>query len=138
MHTKEFDRQLPCYFTPDQLRDKSDLLAEKINEKGKVEDEKKSVMTGYKQKIELVDAEIAILAHHIRQKFDYHTVKCVAMMDTPTFGKKTIQRLDTGETVGVEAMTSEDRQIVMSFETDAEGERLADYDAQPRRNLRTV
>jgi hypothetical protein len=134
MHTREFERQLPCHFTPDQIRDKSDLLAEKIDEKGKIEEEKKSVMTGYKQRLELADAEIGLLAHHIRQKFEYQMVRCVAIMDEPTFGKKTIRRLDTGETVGVETMTNDDRQLVMSFETDAAGERLPDEDAQPRRH----
>lgn len=126
MHTKEIKRQLPCHFTADQLRDKSEMLAQKIDEKGKIEDEKKQVMTGYKQRLELVDAEVAVLAHHIRQKFEFGEVKCLSIMDSPVFGRKTIQRLDTGEYVGEEFMTPEDRQIVMQFETDATGAPIND------------
>lgn len=119
MHTKEMKRQLACHFTADQLRDKSDTLAQKIAEMMTIEDEKKQIATDFKNRLEVVQAEVKQLAHHIRQKFEFNTVVCIAMMDTPAFGKKTIQRTDTGEFVGEEFMTPEDRQIVMQFETDA-------------------
>ena len=137
MHTKETKRQLACHFTPDQLRDKSDLLAQKIADMMAIEEEKKQIATDFKNRLEVVQAEVKQLAHHIRQKFEFNTVVCIAMMDTPVFGKKTIQRTDTGEFVGEEFMTPEDRQIVMQFETDAEGAPMPDTAETPLRRRRS-
>ena len=54
--------------------------------------------------------DIDSLSATIREGYEMREVDCTEHLDTPEPGKKTILRTDTGETVGIEAMTDADRQ----------------------------
>lgn len=120
-HSEErFTRHLPVKFTEDQLRSKAEELASKYSRVVRMEDEKKSVAAGYKSRIDVLLAEINLLATHVSEKCEYQNIGCRAFFDSPHYGEKTIYRCDTGEIVGTEAMTNEDRQMVLKFERDTD------------------
>jgi len=129
MVTKEerFTRSLPCPFTADELRMKADDLADKVAKKEAMEEEKKSVQQDYKHRIDALTGEIGLLARHISQKQEHRQIECVALLDNPEFGKKSVYRTDSGELVAVEGMSAADRQLAFKYGSEAKGS--SEYDA---------
>lgn len=103
-------------FTEDQLKQKASELASKINRRNQLENEKKAAVTGYKGRIDVLEAEIDLLANHVGEGREFMNVECVAKLDYPWFGKKSIYRTDTGAYVGEEDMTTEDRQMKIQWD----------------------
>jgi hypothetical protein len=115
---ERFSRSLPCRFTADELRVKADELADKVAKREAMEDEKKSVAQDYKHRIDAMPGDITLLARNISQKQEHRQIECVAILDTPEYGQKSVYRTDSGELVGVEHMSAMDRQLAMQFDRD--------------------
>lgn len=118
IHEETFSRHLPVKFTEDQIRQKAEEMANKYTKATRLENEKKSAMAGYKSRIDVVLAEIALLAKHVSEKCEYQNVECRAVWDWPVYGEKSIYRNDTGEFVGTEAMEHDDRQLKLKLKRD--------------------
>lgn len=68
-------------FTPDELAQKSTQLAETCGEKARLVEEKKSVMSDYKAKIDAKDSIISLLSSHITNGYEIKTVECEVEVD---------------------------------------------------------
>ena len=124
IHTHEelFNRHLPVKFTEDQVRQKAEEMASKYTRVLRLKEEMKSAASGYKSRIEVVEAEVNLLSKHVTEKCEYQNVKCRAVWDTPEYGEKSIFRMDTGELVGTERMEDCDRQLKLRLEREADQE----------------
>jgi len=109
---EKFSRSLPVTFTPDQIRAFSDELATVTVDITELDETRKRVNADFASQLKTKCGRRDVLARHITNKNEYQMVECVAHMDTPEHGKKTIYRLDTAEVVGVEVMNMADRAFV--------------------------
>lgn len=120
---EKFTRSLPVTFTEDQIRAFSDELATVTVDITELDETRKRVNADFASQLKTKCGRRDVLARHITNKNEYQMVDCVAHMDTPEFGMKTIFRNDTGEQVGVETMTMADRSFVqqgtLAFEESA-------------------
>lgn len=112
---KKSTRYLKYQFTETELRDKATQLARECRQNEEMEDEKKSVVSDFKAKIDGLQAKISLLSGHINNGYEYRNIECEVSLNTPVTGKKTITRTDTGERVGIEDMDHDELQEVMDF-----------------------
>lgn len=98
-------RTLRYDFTAVETHDLSLSLANKTKEKVALEEEKKSVMSQYKAKLDEITAQCNKLSNQVSDGFEYREVDCEVAYHTPEDGKKTITRLDTKK-VTIEKMES--------------------------------
>lgn len=95
-------------YTPEEIKEKANELAEKSIKAVTLEEEKKSVAASYKNKIDFVKEEIDRLSKQIIQGFEENDVKCEVTFNDPEEGFKTIRKFETGETVNVLPMEDAD------------------------------
>jgi hypothetical protein len=88
-------RTLRYDFTAVETHDLSLSLANKTKEKVALEEEKKSVMSQYKAKLDEVTAHCNKLSNQVSDGFEYREVDCEIEYHSPENGKKTVTRLDT-------------------------------------------
>jgi len=99
---------LECDLTPEELIAKGGDLSRKNQEKSRLDDEKKTITSEFKAKIDACDAEINKLALVISTKKESRRVKCETRYNTPEKHLKSLVRLDKGETVKIAPMTQEE------------------------------
>lgn len=68
-------------FSPEELAEKSTQLAKACEERNSLEDQKKSVMSDFKAKIDQKAAEVNILSGHINAGYEYVTKTCTVQYD---------------------------------------------------------
>lgn len=95
-------------FSKEELEQKSKQLAMSCEERNKVEDQKKSVNSDFKSKIDSKNAEINIVSNHINTGYEWLTKTCDVQYDFDN-GFKTF--VYDGEIVGKEKMTPNDYQL---------------------------
>jgi hypothetical protein len=103
-------RSLRYFFCDDEKLELARRLAEKHKEVGNLEDERQRANKDYQSRIKGVENDIAILSEKVREGYEFRETEIRVTYDKPEPGKKTIVRLDTKETVGVEVMTNEEKQ----------------------------
>lgn len=101
------DRYLRYDFTAPEIYDLSMKLANKTQDKSRVAEEKKSVVSQYKSQIDAIDAELSNISSKVANGYEMRKVECEIQYHKPEQGKKTIIRKDTNEK-SVEKMTSEE------------------------------
>jgi len=116
MKVKKINLALPCYYSADELSEKSNRLADVILAIGEIEIRKSNAAKAYKEELEGLYSESGKLSHQIKDRKELRAVDCVCEMNTPNVGEKTIIRMDTGEIVRVEPMTEDERQEEIEFE----------------------
>lgn len=92
-------------YTQAQLYEKGKRLADCTRQVNELEEEAKRVASDYKARISRIDNEVSLLCTAINTGYAMGDVDCEVTFNSPKNGKKTIVRMDTGETVGVEDMT---------------------------------
>lgn len=95
-------------FTKEELEEKAKQLAKSCEERTSIEDEKKSVMSDFKAKIDSKTAEINHLSNNINSGYEYVTKTCEVEYDFEAGFKKYFY---DGVQVGKEKMTSNDYQL---------------------------
>lgn len=95
-------------FSKEETQANSKELAEECGQKKECEDEKKSVMSQFKAKIDSHDARIAMLSKWITTGYDYRSVECVVKRNFETGYKEFYYQ---GELVDQEKLTPEDHQL---------------------------
>jgi hypothetical protein len=95
-------------FSKEELEDKSKQLALACEERNRLEDDKKSVMSDYKAKIDGKNAEINIVSGHINTGKERLTKTCDVVLDFDN-GYKTYYW--DGLKVGTEKLTKDDYQL---------------------------
>ncbi len=101
------ERYLRYDFTAVEIHDLSMKLANKIQDKSNIEDEKKSIVSQYKSQIDAIDAELSSVSSKVANGYEMRKVECQIDYHKPEQGKKTIIRKDTNEK-SIEKMTSEE------------------------------
>lgn len=98
---------------------RGEALSTAYIEYDRVEEEKKTVSSGYSDQLKALRGEMRQLAGQIRKKGAERAVDCVTEFHNPEVGMKTTIRTDTGEVVKTEPMTNEERQENLFEEVDA-------------------
>lgn len=104
-------------FTPEEIKEKGSLLSVKIEDKNKVEVEKKEVNKKYKRAIDSIDQDIDKLACHIRDGYEFKEDLCNVIFDAKNGIK---EYYFEGVFVGKEPMNTSDYQL--EIEEDEEDE----------------
>lgn len=79
--------------------------------KKRVEDEKKSVNSDFKSRIDRLDADINKLSQSLSSDFEMRNVECEVYYDAPEKGLKTVINCETREVVAVEKMDPDEMQM---------------------------
>jgi hypothetical protein len=68
-------------FSKDELAEKSTQLADACGEKARLTEEKKSVVSDFKAKIDAKESIIGMLSNHITSGYEIKTVECEVEVD---------------------------------------------------------
>lgn len=110
MEQKTEKRSLKHVFTQKEMDELGNQLANKNQEKRRIEEEKKSVSSDYSSKLKLADEQINSLSDKVASGYEMRDIGCVIQYHEPDRGLKTITRSDTGES-WQEGMTDTDHTI---------------------------
>lgn len=105
MKKEKIKKTLECRLTREELEKKSHLLAKQSIEAENLELQRKSVLSDFKAKSDLLKKEISILSGEIASKSEYREVECEVFYNEPKKEEKTIIRMDTGEVEAIEIMS---------------------------------
>jgi len=97
-------------FNNEELRDIAETLAIKIQDKEAIEEQKKSVMSSFKEKIESVTTEINAAARKYKDRYEMKDIECFVERDFVN-GEVRYVRTDNGEIAEKKKMTMADRQM---------------------------
>lgn len=96
-------------FTQDEINRLGKELAQQNRERTSAEDEKKSVTSDFKARIDGLDARINRLSNNISNGFEYKDMDVTLELDLEA-KKRIFRRIDTNEIVKEEEMHPEDYQ----------------------------
>lgn len=97
-------------FTEDDKKEIAQKMAMKTLESGELEQQKKSVMTGFKNKIEAADLVARECANHLKDGYEMRSIECEVIRDYDD-GVIRYVRVDNGECVRTDDITHEERQM---------------------------
>lgn len=101
-------RTLSCLFTDEEKVKMAKEMAQANVKKAGIEMTLKEAQAQYKSEIAAQEAIVARLSQKIHDGYEYRLVECECEYNTPERGKKTLKRIDTGET-WVENMTDKEK-----------------------------
>ena len=107
---KKITEYLKYQFSEDETRDNAKKLARKNQELAELELKKKQLAADIKSEIDSANADAARLARWVNDEYDFRMVECEVILNSPIVGQKTTCRLDTGEIVKTDRMSSEEMQ----------------------------
>lgn len=81
---KQESHNIKYEFTPDELAAKADQISDAWKVKCQIDDQKKSVMSDFKSKLDSKEAEINLLANHLSNKFEFRSERCDVEKDFNT------------------------------------------------------
>ena len=97
---------LRCDFSEDELKQFSKDLARSTAQLAQAEEEKKSAMAQFAERLTGAKALASSLARRINEGYEMRMVDCEVRLDSPTNGTATVVRKDTGEIVKERPMTA--------------------------------
>lgn len=109
-------RSLKYDFTATEIHTLSMQLATSTKSRQALEEEKKSVVSQYKAKLDEVNATCNKLSNLVADGFEYRDINCRIEFHKPSQGRKTYIRLDTDKIALIEPMTSDDFNLFNAFE----------------------
>jgi hypothetical protein len=95
-------------FSPVEITQKSTQLAETCGDKSRLIEEKKSVVSDYKAKIDAKDSVISLLSSHITNGYEHKTVECEVEYD---FDKGLKRFFYQGVLYDTQSMGDDERQL---------------------------
>lgn len=108
--------RLRCVFSDDEQVEHGKLIARAAQKWSELEQQKKEIDAQIKGEIEQQKSIVQRLSSAISMGYEYRDVETHFVMDTPSPGTKTVVRVDTGEVLRTEPMTSSEKQGVLSFD----------------------
>ena len=110
-------------FAAEELREMTDQLVGRLQDKARKEGQKKEVAAQFKAEIEKLENECTTLAGNIRNKYEYRYITCDIVEDFAR-GEVRYIRTDNGEVARTRTMTVEERQesLRLDGELEAEGD----------------
>lgn len=118
MELKEITQHLKCELTEDEIKEYGAELARKYSEITDLEDQKKSITSDFKARIDAANSDAGILARKIQNGYEFRDVFCeIQYIDD----EKVVQtvRQDTGEIIKTRPMTPEEMQRDLFEEKEA-------------------
>lgn len=103
---REVEKSLECVITALQLKEYGKMLSGENQRKGRLENEMKSIASKFKAQIMECDSSIERYSQLLQSEREMKDVKCIITFNHPESGFKTTCRVDTGEKVSLEQMTS--------------------------------
>lgn len=116
MMPKTFTRTLPVLLTDRELLDRGESLALERFARNHCDAQRKAAAAGFKEQLEVFEAEIDRLAGIVREKAEPRPVECRNVRDVAR-GVVEVMRIDTAEIVESRVMTDLERQTRI-FEPD--------------------
>lgn len=110
IYFEECREYLRCDFTDAEIIDLSKKLARQISEHSAAERELKEVTSQLKANVTAKETAMAQTASLVQNGYEYRTVDCQRFFDHPEKGKKSLIRMDTGDTVSIDRMSGDDLQ----------------------------
>lgn len=112
MKTKPTTEHLKHILTEDEIKDYGAQLARRYSEITDLEEQKKSVTSDFKARIDSANADAGVLARKIQNGYEFKNTDCEIQWD---YDEKavTVVRLDTMETVKSRPMTPDELQEEM-------------------------
>ncbi len=107
-------RTLDCLLEQEEISKKAEDMAHAVQEKNRIQLEKKEAVSGYKKDIEEQEKIIQTCSYAINNGKEQREVECKVELNNPSNGTKLITRLDTGE-YWEEKMTDEELQENLEF-----------------------
>lgn len=109
-------RSLKYDFTATEVHALSMQLATSTKNRQAMEEEKKSVVSQYKAKLDEINATCNKLSNLVADGFEYRDIDCRIEFHKPSQGRKTYIRLDNNKIAMIEPMTSDDMNLFNAFE----------------------
>ncbi|HZW70799.1 MAG TPA: hypothetical protein VFF57_07970 [Hanamia sp.] len=100
-------RWLRYDFSAPEIHDLSMDLANKTQQFQTVSDEKKSVSSQFKSRLDSIQSDLNSLSNKVASGYEIREVECEVKYHRPEQGKKTITRKDNNQKI-IEKMTSEE------------------------------
>jgi len=110
IETKKTRRTLRVTLTEAELLAAGKSQADKLNELGAIENDRKRIADEFKAKASALEAQVADLANKISSGYEFRSVGCTEYLGEPEPTQKRVVRDDTGEVVGIEEMNSAELQ----------------------------
>lgn len=124
-------KQLKTPFSDGEMQDTAKALVDEITALENTENEKKAEQSAFKERIDRHTAAISELSHKYAKGYEMKDVECDIRYNNPEPGKKTLIRMDTGETVETVEMTQEERQEEIQFNLESQLDSLPDPAIDP-------
>ncbi len=118
IRTEEVTENLKCMLTEEEVMQAGETTAKLIQDRTHLEKDKKSVMAGFKAKIEAAEAGIIDNSNKVRDKYEYRDVLCEKRHHYSDY-TITVIRVDTGETVESRKMTLREKQEESLFDQES-------------------
>ena len=99
-------------FSAEEKRDNAQTLAIKTQDLEQAEDEKKSVMSTYKERIDKIALEVKSAARMYKDGYEMRDIECVVERDFDS-GVVKFVRTDNGEIARTSKMTMAERQLTV-------------------------
>lgn len=115
MEQQTITRDLEYFFTDEEKLEMGKQLAAENQNKRKLEDSKKAVMSQYGSQINEKQETINVLTDKLASGYEFRKIGCTIQWHTPDRNKKTITREDTGAE-WVERMTEYDHDLFNQWE----------------------
>ena len=103
---REVKKSLECVSPAPQLKEYGKMLSGENQRKGRLENEMKSITSKFKAQILECDSNIERYSQLLQSEREVKDVNCIITFNHPESGFKTTCRVDTGEKVSLEQMTS--------------------------------
>jgi hypothetical protein len=105
-------RTLPVSLTEEEIKQKGDVLATRIEERDDIEQRRKAAADGFKEELKAINGDINSLARQVRTREEQRIVKCLWERDDSRMSMILV-RQDTGEIVESRAMHDDERQTAL-------------------------
>ena len=113
-------RLLPYELTDEEINALGREISEIVQEKTKLEIEKKEVTSSYSSKIKGLESKIKGRAKKVIEGKEDRQIECTVIYNEPKYGTKTVTRLDTFDTW--EEPMNEDELTNLFFNSDGKSE----------------
>jgi hypothetical protein len=105
-------RTLPVSLTEEEIKQKGDVLATRIEERDAIELRRKAAADGFKEELKAISGDINSLARQVRTREEQRVVKCLWERDDSRMSMILV-RQDTGEIFESRAMRDDERQTAL-------------------------
>ena len=114
MSTRTYE-SIKYTFTQDEIRELGEQLAREAQVVFDLQAGKSAVAAEFSGKIKAANKRVAELSEKVNNGYELREVECMAMLEDPRPGMKRIIRIDTNETIRVEAMSVKEMQGSFGF-----------------------